>query len=251
MISPGLPPDRPDPALAGPLPLEDARYRASRLVARNTMALVFSQFITPPVSIVVNAMLARSLGASDFGAIYLATTVLTVGFLLVEWGGQSQVAGEVARNRPAAATIFGTGLLLRFLLGGGMLLLVSRFADAMAYDAVVRTALTLCGIRIAIASLGNLCSSLLRGFERLQWHARATVFANLIDAALVIPTLLSGGGLRAALPPPIGAAALALAVQISLAMELQIGPPRGEPGGGGVLVGGGFGVLVRGLGLQV
>jgi O-antigen/teichoic acid export membrane protein len=215
------------------------------------MALVFSQFITTPVSIVVNAVLARSLGASDFGAIYLATTVLTVAFLLVEWGGQSQVVAEVARNRSAAASIFGTGLLLRVLLGGGMLLVVLRFAGMMGYDAVVRTALTLCGIRLALASLGSLCSSVLRGFERLQWHARATVFANLIDAGLVIPTLLSGGGLRAALTAQVVAAAIALVVQVSLVMRLHIGRPRVERGVVAVLLGGGFGFLLFDLVLKL
>jgi O-antigen/teichoic acid export membrane protein len=107
----------------------------------------------------------------------------------------------------------------------------------MGYDAVVRTALTLCGIRLALASLGSLCSSVLRGFERLQWHARATVFANLIDAGLVIPTLLSGGGLRAALTAQVVAAAIALVVQVSLVMRLHIGRPRVERGVVAVLLG--------------
>src|SRR5438270_135078 len=76
--------------------------RAGGLVARNMLALVFSQFVTTPVSIVVNAVLARSLGAADFGIIYFANTVLLVVFLFVDWGGAFFVAGEVARDRSKA-----------------------------------------------------------------------------------------------------------------------------------------------------
>ena len=75
-----------------------AQARAGSLVARNMLALVFSQFVTTPVSMVVNAVLARSLGAADFGIIYFANTTLLVAFLFVEWGSQF-LAGEVVRNR--------------------------------------------------------------------------------------------------------------------------------------------------------
>src|SRR4051794_23844722 len=76
-----------------------SQAQAGRIVGRNMLALVLSQFVTTPVSIVVNAMLARALGARDFGVIYLASTVLGVGFLVVDWGGRGQVAAEIARDR--------------------------------------------------------------------------------------------------------------------------------------------------------
>src|SRR5438105_7372186 len=100
MTIPALVSPSQDPAAAaGMIGTGDhASLDATRVVARNTLALVLSQFVTTPVSIIVNAVLARSLGAGDFGAIYLATTFLTVVFLFVEWGGQAQVAAAVARD---------------------------------------------------------------------------------------------------------------------------------------------------------
>src|SRR6267142_1226187 len=89
---------------------------AGGLVARNTLALVFSQFVTTPVSIVVNAILARSLGAADFGIIYLANTSLLVAFLFVEWGGQFTLVGEVARDRSQAGELFGAAVVQRLAL---------------------------------------------------------------------------------------------------------------------------------------
>lgn len=228
-----------------------ASFHAARLVVRNTVALVFAQFITTPVSILVNALLARSLGASDFGTIYLASTVLTVVFLLVEWGGMAQVAAAVARNRSDSAAIFGTGVVLRVAISAAMLLLIGPFAQVMGYDATVRMALALVGIKFALVSLGSLCSSILRGFERLQWHAGAAIFANLLDASLVIPTLLLGGRLQAALTAQAVAAAGALVVQMVLVVKLKIGRPRIRRAAVGTLLGGGFAFLLLDLVLKL
>lgn len=238
-------------AQSGATGVVSAGLHASRLVARNMAALVFSQFITTPVSILVNALLARRLGASDFGAIYLAGTVLTVGFLIVEWGGQAQVAAEVARDRSKAAEIFGTGIALRVVLGGAVLLLVPSFARLMQYDETVRIALLLCGLKVGAASLGNLCGSILRGYEKLNWYARVNVFANLVDAALVIPTLLLGGGLRAALTAQAAAAFIALILHISLTLKLQIGRPVIRKSALGLLLSGGFGFLLLDIVLKL
>ena len=76
------------PAAGGP---SADQPHAGHIVGRGMLALVFSQLITTPISIVVNALLARTLGASDFGAIYFAITALGVWYLFVEWGGHALV----------------------------------------------------------------------------------------------------------------------------------------------------------------
>ena len=165
---------------------------AGRLVGRNAFALVASQFVTTPVSMVVNAMLARRLGASNFGAVYLATTVLTLAFLFVEWGGTTLVAAEVARDRSTAPRVFGTGLVLRILFAAIALVAIPQFGAWMHYEQPVRLALMLCGFQMALQSIGTLCSAVVRGFEKLHWHAVATVSGSLTNAALVMAAVLSG-----------------------------------------------------------
>ncbi|MFN7981757.1 MAG: oligosaccharide flippase family protein [Vicinamibacterales bacterium] len=217
---------------------------AGKLVGRNAMALVASQFITTPVSMVVNALLARRLGASNFGAVYFATTVLTLAFLLVEWGGTTQVAADVARDRSSAPRVFGSGLVLRILLAAIALLAIPYFGRWMHYDSAVQLALTLCGFRMALQSIGTLCSAVVRGFEKLHWHAVATVSGNLIDATLVISTVLAGGGLQAALTAQVISAAITAVVQIMLVFRLGIGTPRVDRGTLRALMAGGFSFVV-------
>jgi len=231
-------------------PLAVAPPPAGGLVARNMLALVFSQFITTPVSMVVNAVLARSLGAADFGIIYFANTTLLVAFLLVEWGSQF-MAGEVARNRSRAGELFGAAAAQRLAFSVLVLLLIPRASALLGYDGRVEGVLMLCAGRMAIASIGSLCSAIFRGFEKLSWHARTTVFGNVLEAALLVPTLLLGGRLRAALVAQLVAASITTAVQIALMVRLRMGRPqlklRAIPG----LLRGGLGFLVLDLVLRL
>src|SRR5712671_3141564 len=232
-------------------PLETpAPARAGGLVARNMLALVFSQFVTTPVSIVVNAVLARSLGAADFGVIYFANTVLLVAFLFVEWGSQF-LAGEVARNRSKAGELFGAAAAQRLAFSAIVLQLIPTASSLLGYDRRVEIVLLLCAGRMAIASIGSVCSAMYRGFERLSWNARTAVFANVLEASVLIPTLLLGGRLRAALVAQLVAASIATGVQIALVVRLGIGRPQFKPGAIPGLLRGGLGFLVLDLVLRL
>jgi len=232
---------QPAPAAEGGAP-----RRASAVVARNMLALVFSQFITTPVSMVVNAVLARSLGAADFGIIYFANTTLLVAFLFVEWGSQF-LAGEVARHRDRAGELFGAAALQRLAFAAVVLLAIPRASSLLGYDERIRTVLLLCGARMAVGSIGTLCSAIFRGFEKLGWHARTAVFGNVLEAAVLVPTLLLGGRLRAALIAQLVAACVTTLVQIALLLQLGMGRPQWKPRMIPALLQGGLGFLLLDL----
>lgn len=187
------------------------------------LALVGSQLITTPVSMVVQALIARRLGAGPFGVIYFATTALGVWFLFVEWGGHAQVAADVARDRRAAGRLFASGMLLRLVLAAIIVLVIPPFARWMQYDAAVQLALALASIKFGLQGLGALCLSVIRGFEKVHWQARSTVFGNVVEAVLVVTVLLPGGGLEAVLWAQVVSAAITLAVQVGMVMRLGVG----------------------------
>ena len=60
--------------------------KKSGAVLRNTLILVGGQLAGVPLSILLSATMGRYLGAEDFGYIYLAGTLTSFGFLLVESG---------------------------------------------------------------------------------------------------------------------------------------------------------------------
>ena len=217
---------------------------AGHIVGRGMLALVFSQLITTPISIVVNALLARTLGASDFGAIYFAITALGVWYLFVEWGAHALISAAIARDRRAAAQFVASGMVLRVALAGVVLIVVPPLSRWMGYGDMVRLALWLVGMKFALQSLGALCLTVVRGFEKVHWQAGATVFANVVEAALVITALLQGGGLREALIAQVVAAAIALVVQFWLVLRLDIGAWRPAWGTMRAILAGGFSFLI-------
>ena len=212
------------PVVADPVarPLETGPH-AGHIVGRGMLALVGSQLVTTPVSMLVQALIARQLGAGPFGAIYFATATLGVWYLFVEWGGHAQVAAEVARDRRAGARLFASGMLLRMLLATAVLIAIPPFGRWMGYGDTVRLALSLISLKLALQGLGALCLAVVRGFEKVHWQAGSAIFGNLTEAALVVIVLWQGGGLEGVLMAQVVAAAVALVVQVGMVGQLHLG----------------------------
>jgi O-antigen/teichoic acid export membrane protein len=68
----------------------------------------------------------------------------------------------------------------------------------------------LTAVRCLLTSLGTIAGAVVRGLELIHLHARLTVATSVLDAVILVPTLLLGGGLRAALLALIASAACAL-----------------------------------------
>jgi O-antigen/teichoic acid export membrane protein len=191
---------------------EDAVHSAARGVARGIVALLASRFVTIPLSILVNAILARRLGASDFGAIYLANMGLGVAFLFVDFGTMPQAISMVARDHSSASRVLGAGIALRLALGLLLLAALPQLTRFLGYSDTVRMVFFLTAIRSLVGSGAAMAGAVVQGFERISLHARLTVVTTILDGAIVIPVLLLGGGLHAALVSQIAGSMLALAV---------------------------------------
>src|SRR5437763_478262 len=83
--------------------------KTSRLVLRNVLFLIFAQLMGTPISLLVNAMLARHLGPEEFGLMYLASTFVSFGFLAVDWGQSSTLPASVAKDRSRSGELLGSG----------------------------------------------------------------------------------------------------------------------------------------------
>lgn len=224
---------------------------AGHIVGRGMLALVFSQLITTPVSMVVQALIARRLGAGPFGAIYFATATLGVWYLFVEWGGHAQVAAEVARDRRAGARLFASGMLLRVVFAGAVLLAIPVFARWMGYDEAVRLSLALVSVKLALQGLGALCLAVVRGYEKVHWQAGSAIFGNLTESGFVVAALLLGGGLREVLLAQVAAAAITLAVQIGMVTRLELGAWRPDWSTAVSILRGGFSFLILDIVLKL
>lgn len=177
-------------------------------VLRNTLFLVVAQVLVTPMSMLINAVLARRLGPGDFGTIYLASTFASCGFLFVTWGHDGAIPAIVARERARAGAIVGSSLVWRFGMTFVVYGLLAGACRVLGYGPSLQGALALVVLGSFFTNTSSAWHDTVRGFERSELTAYALVGQQLLAVVLVVPTVLAGGGLRAAL----GAQALVSAI---------------------------------------
>ena len=82
-------------------------------VVRNAMHLGLGQIATTILTILLSATLARTLGAADFGLLYLLMSIATFAYVFVEWGHNPLIIRETVRNPENAGNLLGSALALR------------------------------------------------------------------------------------------------------------------------------------------
>lgn len=195
-----------------------------RIVARNAFFLVLSQIITAIVSFAVTALLARHLGAQDYGVFYVAFSFVQSVFILVELGQDFYVVRAVARHRDRAGEYFGTGLLLRGAATAAVYLPIMGAARILGYSQETRSAIALMVLFHFTSSLGNGFSVIYRGAERMEFEAATRVaFRCIVAAATVLAILLGAGVLPVIRAQVIGAAA---SLPVFVLIFRRLGMPR-------------------------
>ncbi|MEO8905005.1 MAG: oligosaccharide flippase family protein [Polyangiaceae bacterium] len=170
-----------------------------RLALRNTLYLTVSQALTIPLAVVVNALLARYLGAAEFGYIYLAASLSGFGFLVVNWGHEGALPSLIALDRTRAGVLLGSSLVWRSWLGVVVYAVLAGGCYLLHYDAAFQWALALTFAITAITAFIAAFKDSIRGFERMDIPAFTHVGQQLLAAIVLVPVLLLGGGMRGAL----------------------------------------------------
>jgi O-antigen/teichoic acid export membrane protein len=191
-------------------------------VLRNASLLVLAQAIVAPLSVLVNAVGARALGVVDFGRYYQALTFASFVFLFVEWGQPNALTAGVARNRPAAGELLGSGIAFRSGTAAAALAVVPWICALCGYDRDFIFILALALLSAAFATVSGACQDAFRGFERTDFAAASFVGWQLLSAAAVVPTLLLGGGVHGLLIAQAACAALGAAFVLKMAPRMQI-----------------------------
>ncbi|HMJ14308.1 MAG TPA: oligosaccharide flippase family protein [Polyangiaceae bacterium] len=193
-------------------------------VLKNTLMLVGAQLAGVPLTVLLSAALGRYLGADDFGFIYLASTLTSFGFLLVEWGHGSVLAAAIARDHSKAGSLFGSSVVWRVLTTIFVCIALALIAWLLGYSRHFQLVLLLVAVQSFLNTLRLACQDTVRGYERTDVSAFAQVGSQFLAVLLVIPTLLLGGQLMAVLVAQ-AAAGLIVSLLVWRAMRRIIAQP--------------------------
>jgi O-antigen/teichoic acid export membrane protein len=227
------------------------RARDGTLVARNTLLLVAAQVATAALSFGVTALLARSIGAGDYGVFYLAATLVRAAFVLVDFGQEYHVVRTVANSPDRLAAVLGSGLALR-VLGGLMTYPVVTGAVAMlGYADTTVTAVSLTVIFFVFSSFTDGAGLVLRGLERMDVEAALRVAAKTAIAVAIALAVIAEGGLVAVLQGQIIGGVVGAVIYLVALRHLGMPRPRADMQTAWTLVAGGAPFLLWNIAITV
>jgi len=203
------------------------RQDPKRLVLKNTAILMLGQMIGTPLSMLVVVVMARYLGPEYYGLIYIGQAMTTLGFLFVDWGQGSVIAGEIARDRSKGGVLLGTSLVWRLFAS------LVVYAILAAWTALEKNApdfqmiLFLLTAQAVIYSLTTVTLEAIRGLERTDISAYQNVLQPLLRLAIVVPVLaIFHAGVRGALLAQLVVMALMLIYVWRARAQVGIKPLR-------------------------
>jgi O-antigen/teichoic acid export membrane protein len=197
--------------------------RDGRLVLRNTMYLGIAEVLSLPISVLLNAMMGRYLGAADLGNIYLATTIAAMASLVVGWGHQGSLPAAVAVDRESAGKLLGSSIAWRLVASVLVYGIVAGGCRALGFTDQQQWAFGLVFLGSTVGTIVAACQSLVRGFERTDVDAYTRVASQLAAVFLVIPVLVAGGRLRLVLLVQALAGLVVLVIVVRAVSSIGIG----------------------------
>lgn len=165
-------------------------------LARNTSFLLAGQVVTLAFSVILTAVLGRSLGAAEFGTYYLLITTSAFAFVFVDWGQSLHLIRELARHPEKDGQLLGGALAFRAIV-----ILVAAPATAVlmkfiGYESRIEF-LVLCAIACGLPLLlAQAYTYMFRGRDRMDLDATVTITAKALTVAVTVPALFLGCGLR-------------------------------------------------------
>lgn len=216
-------------------------------IARNAFHLILGQLATMLLSIVLSSALARSLGAADYGNLYVVMSTVWFSYLFVEWGQAQYVVREVARQPAKAGVLLGSTLVFRCAAA----LLVTGPAVGAAWVFGYSRQIVLLTGAFMVANLAQSCAQacglVFRGRERMDYDALVTVAMKVLTVVLTLLALYLGGRLPAVILAQGAAGIGALALALALARKVPIPGTRATVDVGRELLIGGAATLALSL----
>ena len=181
-------------------PTTDSDRRSSaQPVLRNTIFLTIGQVVGVPLSMLANAVTARYLGPAAFGYMYLGGAFNSFGFLVVEWGQGGVLPALVAADRARAGQLLGTSILWRCVGALAIYPVLIGLARVLGYGHEIRTVITLFFVGYTVSAISNVGQWIIIGFERVEVAAYRQILEQTAVLVVVLPILVLGGQLNAAL----------------------------------------------------
>src|SRR5262249_50464940 len=170
-------------------------------------------------------LLARALGAHEFGILAAPLAITAIVVPIAGWGGSNLMIMRTTRDRATFALAFGTSLLMIGISGGGLVVLTSAASVLLVASIPYKLALEIAVADLVFARVSETCSQAYQGFGRQGTSARLGTIPFLLRLAAAGGFAWSGGATASAWGGWYLAAAAVSAAVALLHVLIRLGPP--------------------------
>jgi PST family polysaccharide transporter len=193
-------------------------------MVQNMVHLGLGQVATTVLTILLSAAIARTLGAADFGLLYLLTSVATFAYVFVDWGHGLYIPREVARRPERAGHLLGSVLALRAATALITCLVTMAIVWLIGYDLPIRGLAAITIISFLPMYLALSYAWIFRGRERMDFEAIITVVLKFSSLILSLICLALGGQVLALILVSIVSGSITFVVANALYRRLGLPP---------------------------
>jgi O-antigen/teichoic acid export membrane protein len=164
----------------------------AKSVTKTMGVLSFAKVLTWISSSALMFVLPRFLGPSEYGKLFLGTSIVAILGIVVDFGREYSVAKAISRSRPEAAEIVIDASSARLLIGILAFVGVLVFAEIAHYPDDVKLILAILGISLLWRGLNGVLWSFFQGIEMMKYPSYAGIVESVCVAVLSIAVLMLG-----------------------------------------------------------
>jgi O-antigen/teichoic acid export membrane protein len=197
-------------------------------VARNTVWMFFGQGLRLVIQAAYFIEIARSLGASNYGAFIGVVALVGIAYPFGALGGGNLLVKNVARDRSLFAAYWGRSLVVTAACSSALLVVVLWVSRLVLPASIpMRLVLLVAGADLVGLNIIGICGQAFQAFERLNWTATINVLisASRLTGALILigihthPSALQWGYVYFC-------STAVVAITASLLVWAKLGPPK-------------------------
>jgi O-antigen/teichoic acid export membrane protein len=193
MRQPGEPPE---PLDGGSSRLDRSDPSNARTFASNAFWMLLSDLFSKGASFILVVIIARGLGAEEYGYFNFAVSFVPIFLFLGTLGVDVEVFRAIARDPGRVSRFFASGLVLRAVFGLLAVVLSAAIGLAMLDAGDALLALIVVASALFLDEMSRYVGTVFKAFERMRFHAGVVLVNRVLSTALAGAALAAGGGLR-------------------------------------------------------
>jgi O-antigen/teichoic acid export membrane protein len=176
---------------------QSASGAAGHRAAINTFTRALGEIVGKFASLAVFVVLAREVGASEFGTFVFAFSWVQVATIPIALGAERYILHEVARNKETMHELLYNGIALKLVRAVPITALSFALLEVLGYGGSAREAVYILTVGQLIEALSRTMFAVLNGLERGPLVAATIVIQRVGAAALGLAAIAAGGGIIA------------------------------------------------------